>query len=200
MVRQAIKNDVPDEWKRRLKAGLCPVCGKTQVEFDKGMQIFCSHKCRDDYASKYTWWSEIRDKILKRDNETCRKCGINNDKHRKQQEKLFNKKLKEWIEKNKDFLEVRRNDRLASMSRQFEENYKEVMDDMRFARLVIPWEDQKELVDVSGIAMEVDHKIAVALGGDMWDEDNMQTLCENCHKEKTKEDMKKINGAKQCLK
>jgi len=39
---------------------------------------------------------------------------------------------------------------------------------------------------------KVIHIEPVAAGGDMWDEDNMQTLCEDCHKEKTKEDMKKI--------
>lgn len=38
----------------------------------------------------------------------------------------------------------------------------------------------------------VDHIIPVALGGEMWDDDNLQTLCVECHKDKTKEDIKKI--------
>jgi 5-methylcytosine-specific restriction endonuclease McrA len=40
--------------------------------------------------------------------------------------------------------------------------------------------------------IEVDHKIAVALGGDMWDESNLQPLCNICHKSKTKKDMKSL--------
>lgn len=40
--------------------------------------------------------------------------------------------------------------------------------------------------------MQVDHIRPVALGGDEWDLDNLQTLCNLCHKEKTKKDMKLI--------
>ena len=29
-----------------------------------------------------------------------------------------------------------------------------------------------------------------------WDERNLQTLCRNCHKEKTKEDMKRLSEIK----
>ena len=46
MVRELIKNDVPEFWKQRAKAGLCPVCGKTNGEFDKGMRVYLS--CRED--------------------------------------------------------------------------------------------------------------------------------------------------------
>ena len=37
-----------------------------------------------------------------------------------------------------------------------------------------------------------DHIKPIALGGDEWDLNNIQTLCIKCNKVKTKEDMKKI--------
>jgi 5-methylcytosine-specific restriction endonuclease McrA len=40
--------------------------------------------------------------------------------------------------------------------------------------------------------LEVDHIVPIALGGDMWEDSNLQVLCRSCHKEKTKQDMKKI--------
>ena len=63
--REPMKNDVPELWRQRAKAGLCPACGKTSEEFEKRMRVYCSPKCRDDYASKYTYWSIERDKFLK---------------------------------------------------------------------------------------------------------------------------------------
>lgn len=44
----------------------------------------------------------------------------------------------------------------------------------------------------SDIKLEGDHIVPVALGGDEFDVDNVQTLCFECHKEKTKEDMAAI--------
>ncbi len=38
--------------------------------------------------------------------------------------------------------------------------------------------------------LQVDHIKAIVNGGDMWDENNLQTLCINCHKRKTKKDLK----------
>ena len=37
-----------------------------------------------------------------------------------------------------------------------------------------------------------DHIIPIALGGEQWDEDNIQTLCKPCDKIKTKKDQKDI--------
>ncbi len=39
--------------------------------------------------------------------------------------------------------------------------------------------------------LEVDHIIAIVNGGDQWNENNLQVLCNNCHKEKTKLDLKR---------
>lgn len=40
--------------------------------------------------------------------------------------------------------------------------------------------------------LEADHITPIALGGDEWDLDNLQTLCNDCHRIKTKEDIRKI--------
>lgn len=39
---------------------------------------------------------------------------------------------------------------------------------------------------------EMDHIIAIVLGGHPWDYRNLQALCEDCHKIKTAQDMKKL--------
>ena len=40
--------------------------------------------------------------------------------------------------------------------------------------------------------IECDHIVPICLGGDEFDENNLQTLCVKCHKKKTKEDMKAL--------
>lgn len=40
--------------------------------------------------------------------------------------------------------------------------------------------------------LSVDHITAVALGGDYWDPTNLRTLCDSCHKEKSRLDVQKI--------
>ena len=46
-----------------------------------------------------------------------------------------------------------------------------------------------EHCNVTGVKLEVDHKVALCNGGEMWDEDNLWALCHNCHVAKTNEDM-----------
>ena len=94
-----MKNDVPDLWRQRVKAGLCPVCGKTQQEFEKRMRVYCSPACRDEYASKYTYLSVERDKFLKEHGEKCDNCGITKDDIRELRTNGLLKLRKEWCSK-----------------------------------------------------------------------------------------------------
>lgn len=47
-----------------------------------------------------------------------------------------------------------------------------------------------------GGEQEVDHIVAVGLGADVFDEDNLQTLCIKCHRKKTIIDLNKIRNVK----
>lgn len=68
------------------------------------------------------------------------------------------------------------------------------MDDRYIANRTVDWEMQRALGLSSPfftIGFEVDHKVPIADGGDPWDENNLQILCEDCHKKKTSEENSK---------
>ena len=50
------------------------------------------------------------------------------------------------------------------------------------------------------IKLVADHITPIALGGSEWDLDNIQTLCEDCNKVKTREDAKKIAKLRKLIK
>ncbi len=54
--------------------------------------------------------------------------------------------------------------------------------------------DNFRCVKCIGNGIIADHIIPIALGGDEWDLDNIQTLCETCNKIKTKKDIKEISA------
>ena len=39
------------------------------------------------------------------------------------------------------------------------------------------------------LELECDHKVAIVNGGSMWDERNLWSLCHECHRVKTRNDM-----------
>ena len=191
--RELMKNDVPELWRQRARAGLCPVCGKTKDLFEKGMRVYCSVKCRDEYASKYTHWSEIKNKILKRDGEQCKLCGITygvfeiklDEKKRKYREQLL---LRPDIRKR---IEEERDEQLVKWDEDWKERYDNIMDDHWILEHIFRWSELYEDMDMpERIGFEVDHIKAIVNGGDIWDENNLQVLCTECHKKKTQEDMK----------
>ena len=194
MSREQMKNDVPELWRQRNRAGLCPVCGKTKLEFDKGMRVYCSVKCRDKYASKFTYWSTERDRFLEKHGKRCDKCGLTqedlNDFYKNE---VKNRRTK-WlsIPKNKKMIEEKRDELLVEWSEECERRYKKIMDDYWILDGSF-WKEDRELR--KGIprhhGFEVDHIRALCNGGDMWDKKNWQVLCSVCHVEKTKQDMKK---------
>ncbi len=193
MNREVLKNDVPDLWRKRMKAGLCPVCGKTKVEFEKMMRVYCSHKCRDAYADKYTYWSEVREKVLKRDNNTCANCGINATKMRAENDRLVNECLDNFIKTHPVEIKNEQDDMIIQASKDFEIEYNKAMDLKIVAHRIINYDElHKATKSIFGIALNADHIVPVAKGGDMWDMNNIQTLCEGCHKKKTKQDIKEI--------
>jgi len=188
-----MKNDIPELWRQRAKAGLCPVCGKTPAEFEPRMRVYCSPKCRDKYASKFTYWSTERDKFLKEHGKVCDICGITPEEIRKKQKEQYSKLVNDWLSKpeNRKQLEHKRDDALVNLSKWFEERYNNIMDDIWLFNNEF-WDEkrkiQRKIPDYGPFA--VDHIKALCNGGDMWDKSNWQVLCSECHKNKTKEDLK----------
>jgi len=191
--RELMKNDVPELWRQRARAGLCPVCGKTKDLFKKGMKVYCSVKCRDAYANKYTHWSEIRNRVLKRDGEQCRNCGITDKKF---DEIIKNEKLKyrEMLLSKPNIqkrIKEERDEQLVKWDEQWEERYKEIMDDHWILEHIFYYSElYKDMDKPERISFDVDHIVAIVNDGDLWDESNLQVLCSECHKKKTQEDLK----------
>ena len=196
MTRQLIRNNVPELWRQRANAGLCPVCAKTKPEFDKGMIVYCSVKCRQEYAGKYEFWVTLRENVMKRDLYTCQKCGINSTITEAKHREYKSENIKNFVEKERKEFEIFRDIELTKLSEKYEREYNEIMDDITlFSRN--SWElsnqFEKQYPDVfsrgyESPSFEVDHIKALMNGGAMWDIKNLQTLCKNCHKQKTRSD------------
>src|SRR3990167_1549346 len=196
MARQLIKNNVPELWRQRANAGLCPVCAKTKPEFDKGLIVYCSVKCRTEYAGKYEFWVTLRENAMKRDSYTCQKCGVNSTLAEAKHQKYKDENIRNFIEKERKEFEVFRDKELNKLSEEYEKDYNEIMNDIAFFRRD-KWELSKQFEkqypdvfshDYISPSFEVDHIKAIMNGGDMWDINNLQTLCKDCHKQKTKSD------------
>jgi|GEM_PF-1132073 len=118
--------------KKRIALNQCPACGIPKKEWKRRTDwTCCSTECTEIFWKEMvicTSWQDLREKVLKRDNYRCVKCGSNG------------------------------------------------RDNTNFGRV--------ELI--------ADHIVPIALGGDEWDINNIQTLCSECNKIKTKEDMRKI--------
>lgn len=199
MTREQIRVDIPDEWLENMKHGRC-WCGKDHTEFDKGQKFYCSEKHATEYSKRITYWSVFKDKILAEHGEKCSICNMTDEKFKKKQEQLEKKTYLEEAKKYPDAIKQGR----AIMLAELQEKFELIMDDAYVFDNMI-WQIKEEHGISRGydifrkeyFTVEVDHIIAVALGGDMWDEKNCRVLCNKCHKKKTKEDMKKLKIKKQ---
>jgi len=196
MVRDQILFDIPQEWRDNLKVGHC-WCGKPRSEFDKGQRIYCSESHSIEYAKRIKYWSIFKDEFLDKVERVCQKCGMTEKQFDNQEEKREIEHYKLLIIENKEAIESERAKLLVDCDR----HYKAIMDDVYVLQNM-----SYHTRDVFGSTYErfwkqhfridVDHKIAVGLGGEMWDESNLQALCVDCHKEKTKIDIKLIKEYK----
>lgn len=186
--RNKIKCDLPKEWIENFKKGLCPVCGKTKFEFNKGRKVYCSEECKEEYSKKFCSWSELANKIIERDGKICAKC-----KKSKEQLEIENGNYSynfrnKYLKEHPEILEHKR---LVYMN-EAEKLYQKALNLKE--EDISPYELPRVInLPNETIHFEVDHKIAICNGGDFWDEKNLQVLCYKCHKEKTKEDLKQKN-------
>lgn len=78
--RSGTKLVLSSETIRRLNNDLCPVCAKPKSQWDRRKDWrCCSSDCTTKYhnGDYYTYYdnSNMREKVLKRDNYTCTNCG-----------------------------------------------------------------------------------------------------------------------------
>ncbi len=180
------------QWIMNKEKGLCPVCGKNQIEFDKGQKIYCSQKCNKEYSKCFLSWQDICQQIFKERGKICKQCNKREQESRSLTQEEKKAKLIDWAKNNKDRIEHQRGIEMVRLDNWFKEKYDEIMDDAHIAETALSWEEREKLVGSSytpEIRMEVDHIKALINGGAMWDKENLQVLCPKCHNVKTKQDM-----------
>ncbi len=181
--------NVSDEEIKNLKNGKC-WCGIPRTDFNKGQRIYCSVKHADDWHERTTFWNTLRDEFLSEHGSFCDKCGINE----KKQQKLNDQneiKFRQTIAKK--YPQVVEQERVFMLDK-IENDYKNAMDDKYIIKHLSSWDLEKYDIQLQEprrkyLELDVDHIIAIANGGDVFDKKNLQVLCNGCHKKKTKEDM-----------
>jgi len=198
MTRDQIKVDIPDEWMENLKHGRC-WCGKDHTQFEKDQKFYCSKNHAKQYSDRIQYWSHFKDEFLEENGEVCTNCGLT---------KIEFDKL-EGVRKQEHYMQLAmKYPKAIQMGRavkldEIQKEYEKIMNDS-YLMENLPYQVREnndiqfEIMnfDKRYFSIEVDHKIAVALGGDMWNKKNLQALCTDCHYEKTKLDMKEIRKAK----
>jgi hypothetical protein len=204
MVREQIKTDYTDDEIKNLEAGKC-FCGKPRSEFDKGMRVYCCKSHRSDWYERTTTWSNFKDTVLIKQGKQCKKCNVVESDSKKNYA-IATKQWHEKIQKIPNIKELIAEIRVKELN-DLEEKYQKIMDDnyiieheLYFSRHDNPDIESKPNEYDFDVRFDVDHIVAVALDGDMWDEKNLQVLCRECHKDKTAADMKKIKAKRRGLK
>lgn len=202
MTRETITKEIPDEWERRRNAGLCPVCGLEAESFQPKMKVFCSPGCRELYAKQFQTWENLRDKILERDGVVCKNCDMTQKEIRDIRENNLKEGMRHWVGQHPNKVAKKQAELVVALSEQFEREYKEIFDVEYIFNQIIPYHQRSSELNLphTHVTFEVDHILAVCNGGDMWDPENCQVLCKNCHHEKTKKDLRILRKNKKEVK
>ena len=152
--------------KTRIIENKCPSCGKPKNKWKRRKDwTCCSPECTtkfENYCIIRTW-PQLRTQCFERDHYTCKKCGI-------QPRKEYEWNPTHWSRKE-----------VLEYIKQWSDSYP----------LVII-EDDKRITHAVPEKLIADHIIPIALEGEQWNINNLQTLCEACNKEKTRDDAQNI--------
>ena len=174
--REGYKHVISPEADERIKNNQCPVCGKPKDEWTRRKDWrCCSAECSSKFYKDlitYTW-DALRRKAFKRDFYRCRICGMIPTTIMEQSD---NKSIDD------DF-----------------ENYINTYCGNPIL-LIEERKGRKMALVVDETKLVGDHITPIALGGDEWDLNNIQTLCISCNKVKTRYDAGKIAMTRNNLK
>lgn len=156
----------------------CRICGRG---VDDGRSKTCSDYCNNILSAVMGLlnWSSVRRQIIDRDDDTCQHCGFDMSK-----ERLARDHIRDMIEtKAGERPESPGLDEREQMDNFDWDDYHDRVDAWREKREDLkkrygdPYERSRDL--------EVDHINRIADGGHPFDPANLQTLCSECHKDKT---------------
>lgn len=209
MKRKYVRESFTDDELSNLKAGRC-WCGKPRSEFQKGMRVYCSPEHRSIWQSKVLTWQEFRDDFLREHGRKCDICGV--EPKRAEYEKLYAQREKErkkaLMDMKPDVVESIIAHKLDELESEFERKFQEAIDpdnvdlyelESYAKRHRIPLPELPKFhsnMDEPDTMFEVDHIQAIVNGGNEFDKKNLQVLCQDCHRKKTKSDMQIANGVR----
>ena len=158
----------------------CRICGRP---VNDGRSKTCSDYCDNIQTAVMGMlnWSSVRRTVLERDEHTCQCCGFEYELERKARDHI------------RHIIDERAGERpeAPAMSELAEMDDDEFDPDDHYKR-VRQWRSRRdELKDRYGdpyeheVGLEVDHITPISEGGHPFDPGNLQTLCEDCHQEKT---------------
>jgi 5-methylcytosine-specific restriction endonuclease McrA len=145
----------------------CRVCNRPVAD---GRWSYCSERCRDiaNAVQRMFIWSSVREQILERDGYTCQQCSLSKER---------------WVRAYRQVKE--RVKELKAPLYDLDSSHRD-LDRWRRADREL-WARYDVGAPFSG-GFEVDHINRIADGGHPFDEENLQTLCKYCHREKTSEE------------
>jgi len=194
MPREQISIEIPDEWNENMKHGRC-WCGKNHTEFDRGQKFYCSLTHSKEYSKQIKYWSVFKEEVLDEQGRKCSECNHTRETFGKMKKENEQDILRIESIKYPEAIKAGR----AQMIIELEKKFELIKDDVYVLEHLSYKIDEVygiprlcDLVDKRYFQLEVDHIIAVSLGGEMWDKKNLQVLCSECHKVKTRKDMKKL--------
>lgn len=161
---------------------LCLNCKKEIPDFNKK---YCSLKCSNEFYAKHNQQG-LRKYVFRREHGRCQMCGFKNPKAPSPPPKP---KKPGWVEGG-----YKAYQKAIVFYQKALEDYKKVYAEWK-ATVYAEWKrvnPQREFV--------ADHVIPIALGGDEFDLNNVQLLCEVCNKKKTAKDQAAIGKKRKLIK